>query len=244
MELEKPTGEDPKQEVARIIREAFAGVTLGDCRGLWAGQVLDDWCSPEAIADYRANHERDEEQQDWSRIPAADLERCDSSLCFFDAEGMRFHLPAFMLAKLDDENESEGEWNTVIFSLTMHILNESSTNDYNRKMFSLLDAKQRMAIRTFLLYCKGHPDYEFEVPDITRALDEYWLEGGVVPPQNPVNLVEEKAPPFNPDHDLANLKNRINQIRSDFENLMEKLRANPTPNAANPVNPKNPVNPV
>ena len=182
---EKPTDDASKQkEVARIIREAFAGVTLGNGVGLWWGQVLDDYCVPDSIADYRANHERDEERQDWSRIPIEDLERCDTSLCFFDAEGMRFHLPAFMLAKLDGLNSEDGGWDSVIYSLTLHILDESSTTDYSRNKFSLLDKKQWMAVRTFLLYCKDHPYYEdFDSPLITRALNEYWAEEMPTPPQ-------------------------------------------------------------
>ena len=73
--------------IERIIRAAFAGVTLGKGVGLWWGQVLDDYEMPESIADYRANHEQSEERLDWSRIPIADLNRCHSSLSFFDAEG-------------------------------------------------------------------------------------------------------------------------------------------------------------
>jgi hypothetical protein len=53
----------------------------------------------QAIDDYEdeatcGRHLQDDEKEDWSRIPIEGLNRCNSSLSFFDAEGMRFHLPA------------------------------------------------------------------------------------------------------------------------------------------------------
>jgi hypothetical protein len=81
-----------KQEVASHIREAFHGVTLGNGIGLLEGQGLDDY---EDEATRKAYRERDE-KHDWERIPVEALNRCQSSLSFFDAEGMRFHLPAFI----------------------------------------------------------------------------------------------------------------------------------------------------
>ena len=154
-----------KDEVARIIREAFAGVTLGDGVGLWWAQVLDDYEIPSSIADYRANHEQKEERLDWSRIPVEDLQRNHDSPSFFDAEGMRFHLPAFMLFEL------YGEPTLSVFYTMYHY-----ENDYGKTQFSLLDKKQRAAVRAFLLYCKDLPDNEFDRPQIERALNEYWVE--------------------------------------------------------------------
>src|SRR5436190_8367262 len=87
------------QEVCRAIEAAFAGVTLGGGVGLQEAQGLDDYADDETRAAYRADDEKD----DWHRIPAEALQRCNSSLSFFDAEGMRFHLPAYLLADLRDD---------------------------------------------------------------------------------------------------------------------------------------------
>src|SRR5688500_17196676 len=79
-----------------LIREAFAGVKLGNGIGLQEAQGIDDYADKETCARYRAG----DEKEDWTRIPAEELSRCNSSLSFFDAEGMRFHLPAFLVAEL------------------------------------------------------------------------------------------------------------------------------------------------
>jgi len=160
-----------RNDVERVIREAFAGVTLGKKGvGLWWGQVLDDYEVPESVADYRANREQTEERLDWNRIPVADLNRCYSSLSFFDADGMRFHLPAFLIAELRGEFDHD-----LLFTLYY-------INDYSKKQFSALNTQQRMAVRAFLLFAQsytledGTPWYEFDLPDIEKALAEYWVE--------------------------------------------------------------------
>ena len=147
------------QEVYRTIEAAFAGVSLGGGVGLQEAQGLDDYADAAACAAYRSNDEKD----DWHRIPAKALQHCNSSLSFFDAEGMRFHLPAYLLADLRDDYGFG-----MAFCLTQ-------TSDYDR-YFSLLSEAQRRAVRAFLLHILDEPDYHFDRPHIIRALDDYWAE--------------------------------------------------------------------
>jgi hypothetical protein len=151
------------QQVARTIEAAFAEVTLGGGVGLQEAQGLDDHADAATCATYRANDEKD----DWHRIPAEALQHCNSSLSFFDAEGMRFHLPAYLLADL------RGDYGFgMAFCLTQ-------TSDYDC-YFRLLSDAQRRAVRGFLLHILDDPDYQFDRPHILRALDDYWTE----PPSN------------------------------------------------------------
>jgi hypothetical protein len=148
------------QEVSRTIESAFAGVTVGNGIGLQEGQGLDDYEDAATCSRYRAN----DEKEDWHRIPAEALNRCHSSLCFFDAEGMRFHLPAFLLADL------RGDYRMGMASRL--------TQRWERfeMQFSLLSLDQRRAVRAYLLHIADDPDYQFDRPDILRALDDYWTE--------------------------------------------------------------------
>jgi hypothetical protein len=148
-----------RNRVAELIREAFAGVTLGDGVGLRQGQGLDDYDDPETVAKLRERDEKD----DWSRIPVAELNACHSSLSFFDAAGMRFHLPAFLIAELD------GSYG---FGIVFHLV---GLDDYSLGKFTLLSDEQRGAIREFLLHIKDDNEYAFERPQIVRALREYWV---------------------------------------------------------------------
>lgn len=153
---------DEEQRVAELIRDAFRGVTLGGGVGLWQGQGIDDYEDAETIAAYRERDEKD----DWSRIPVDELNRCHSSLSFFDAEGMRFHLPAYLTADLEGTFEQD-----VIFHL-------SYLTDDALSRFALLTPAQRAAVREYLFLRLADDRYKFERPQIETALTEYWWDGG------------------------------------------------------------------
>jgi hypothetical protein len=148
-----------RQEVASHIQEAFRGVALGNGVGLLEGQGLDDYADETTRKAYR---ERDE-KHDWKRIPVEALNRCQSSLSFFDAEGMRFHLPAFMYAELNGDLDVG-----CVFHLT-HL------DDYARNKLVSLSRGERRAVREFLLFLRDSPDYEFDRPQIERVLSDYWI---------------------------------------------------------------------
>ena len=141
------------------IQEAFADVKLGNGVGLQQAQGLDDYDDVATCARYREQDEKD----DWSRIQSEELNRCNSSLSFFDAEGMRFHLPAYLIADL------QGSYRFGMAICLAHL------NDYRISQFSLLSPVQRNAVRSFLLHIAEVADYEFDRPHIIRALDEYWV---------------------------------------------------------------------
>ncbi len=145
-------------EVREEILRAFSGVTLGGGVGLGEAQGLDGYEDEAA----RAARRRQDEKDDWRFIRPADLNRCNSSLSFFDAEGMRFHLPAFLLADLDGVYE---------FGMAFHLTHLDS---YGIRQFSLLSPEQRAAVRSYLQHISTEDEYAFERPAILRALVEYW----------------------------------------------------------------------
>ncbi|MEM9537555.1 MAG: DUF6714 family protein [Cyanobacteria bacterium P01_A01_bin.3] len=146
-------------ETLRIaIATAFQGVTLGDGIGLWEAQAIDDYETDLVRAEQRCG----DEKSDWQVLSRDCLRRCYSSLCFFDADGMRFHLPAFLLAEVD------GEFDQLVFHLT-------ELDDYKREKLMSLNEKQKSAVAIFLEWCLGRVRYEYEHQSITVALQEYWL---------------------------------------------------------------------
>ena len=148
------------EAVCQDIETAFSGVTLGSGVGLTEAGGLDDYADAATLAAYRAN----DEKEDWRLIPAEALQRCNSSLSFFDAEGMRFHLPAYLLAELRDEYGFG-----VTFCLT-HL------SEHCVSQFALFSSAQRAAVRAFLLHILDDPDEQFHRSDIVRALNEYWTD--------------------------------------------------------------------
>ena len=130
---------------------------LGDGVGLHQAQGIDDYESAEVCAVYRECDEKD----DWNRISVEDLNKCNSSLSFFDDEGMRFHLPAYLLADLN------GEYG---FCMAFVLTKTSQLEE----QFGLLNKKQREAVRYYLKFIENEPEYAFDRGHISNALSNYW----------------------------------------------------------------------
>jgi hypothetical protein len=162
-----PALSERAQLVAAEIRRAFRGVTLRDGVGLQQAQGLDDYAEPEELKRYRADDEKD----DWQKIPSQELRRCGSSLSFFDADGMRFHLPAFLIAEL---REDYG------IGLNYYL---TEPDEFSRSKFATLDGPQKQAVLAYLRHCLEDPSQRFDHPGIQRALG-YWNEPPVTSKKN------------------------------------------------------------
>ena len=146
------------EQVIRLIEDAFHEVRLGEGIGLWEAQAIDDYCTKAVQREQRARDEKEE----WRRLEADTLQRCHSSLSFFDADGMRFHLPAYMIATLRREPVDDPVFHLVGF------------DDYALSRFTTLNVSQKRAIAAFLEWCAEQEDYDFERPNIRRALKDTW----------------------------------------------------------------------
>lgn len=147
-------------ELCDRVREAFAGVKLGSGVGLFEGQAIDDY----ETEDIRRQKRDKDEKESWERIETKHLNACYSSLSFFDSLGMRFHLPAFIIAELKGEYGMGME-----FTLT-HL------DDHTRNKFGLLSPEQRLVVREYLKFLREDPDSEFHYAHIDPALNDYWTE--------------------------------------------------------------------
>ncbi len=98
-----------------------------------------------------------------SRTGLTDLDRYYSSLSFFDADGMRFHLPAYLVADLECRLQTAD----VLFHLVYMAHGAASR-------FDTLSPAQREAVRDFLLLRLSDPHRGFERPMIEAALRDYW----------------------------------------------------------------------
>lgn len=142
------------EELKVAVTQAFAGVTLGDGIGLLEAQGLDDYVDDKTLAAYREKDER----EDWSALGRDDLARYNSSLSFFDAKGMRFHIPAFLLAAMDDD----------AFDLVVTL---TYTAD---ERFALLTPSQRKVIRDYLMFIEQEHAHASDRERIQTALSGYW----------------------------------------------------------------------
>ena len=101
------------KEIIDQITLAFQGILLGRGVGLHEGQAIDDYATEKERAYKRSL----DEKENWAHIPAESLNAYYSSLTFFDAAGMRFHLPAFLTCDLRGEFDSDSiEYSVVNLS--------------------------------------------------------------------------------------------------------------------------------
>src|SRR5262245_35284692 len=89
---------DQLDPLIREIEAAFEGLALADGTGLLEASGIDDYMSKAELAELRSRDEHD----DWRRIDVEMLNRCYSAPTFMNARGFIFHLPAFLIAELND----------------------------------------------------------------------------------------------------------------------------------------------
>lgn len=154
-----------RKQVIQAIKMAFGNVILRNGVGLFEGQGIDGYESSEVCQKLRSKDERSQ----WQKIPSKHLNQCYSSLSFFDAEGMLFHLPAFMLLELE---EGSGYVN-IVFHLT-HSTKISEQKKIVNTQFSLLNSAQKKAVRFFLQHLLNDIGHEYDWPSIERSLNSFW----------------------------------------------------------------------
>jgi hypothetical protein len=141
-------------EVISEITAAFADMQLDDGIGLFQATGLDDYASDEELKRLRAR----DEKTDWRRISYADLERCYAAPSFFDAKGFLFHLPAFLIAELNDRHP---------YGFIDRLFR---TEEHPEGWRQLLTDKQRRAIISTLNLIREHPNYEHDRNKIDLAI--------------------------------------------------------------------------
>lgn len=131
----------PKIDAARdaviaSIVAAFVGVGRGDGVTLHEADVIDGYGSDEMRREAR---KLDPETR-WQDVPEADIEHYHWALSFFDAEGFRYYIPAYMTWTLRYAETSD----SISADYTIYAFTHTPPND--DRQFALLDNVQRRAI--------------------------------------------------------------------------------------------------
>lgn len=142
------------------IKLAFKGVQLGNGIGLLEADGLDDRKSQIELAELRTQ----DKKTDWEEISDDYLNKGWSSLTYFDAKGMRFYLPAFMISDIRKNYNHH---------LYISLCNEIG---HSYQQFSLFTNEQRMVVREYLNYVFTNEDYCQPNEMVANALLGYWNE--------------------------------------------------------------------
>ena len=138
------------------LTDAFAGSELDGGLGLWEAKGLDDYASPEELKELRSK----DEKRDWRRIPIEHLNRCYAAPWFMDARGFVFHMPAFLIAELNDQHGYG-------FIDRLYCSPESP-----RGWSDLLKTEQKNALIAALQLIVANPDYHRESKAIKTKIDQ------------------------------------------------------------------------
>lgn len=179
------------------IEAAFAGIDGGGKRSLDAlHRMLDGPMDQDS--DAAAASDQDGARH-WSDYSADELEACAAVLPLLSVGDWRFHLPAFLLAALDQL--SQPVWETglpgaVLFNLTY----AADDRVWSRKLldrFQSLDAAQTAAVRAFLEFVADNPNQEpLRGLDADKALRRYWHLQERAQPESPLPSGEAWAKPL------------------------------------------------
>ncbi len=141
-------------EVVSEISIAFANTKLDDGIGLFQANGLDDYASASELKQLR----NCDEKNDWRKISHSDLERCNAAPSFFDAKGFIFHLPAFLIAELNDRHP---------YGFIDRLFR---TEEHPEGWRMILTEDQRRAIISTLKLIRQYPNYEHDRNEIDWAI--------------------------------------------------------------------------
>lgn len=150
------------ENAVRAIEEAFGGVRLGDGISLVEADIIDAYGSDSERAEARSRDEKD----DWTRIPDDLIEKCPDVLCFMDAAGLRFHLPAYMRFALRRYEDSDSRSTD---SAVFRLCDPSSIE----QLRGFISPAQIEAILQFLLVCRNVDQMGFSDSDIDLAIRQW-----------------------------------------------------------------------
>ena len=151
------------QVLLALIREAFTDVYLEDGVSLHQTVVIDNYGSNAEMVQARLK----DEKMDWQKlISKPELLNINGigGLSFYDAKGLRFHLPAYLSSVVinPDLNISE----SLIFTLT-------HKSEYNDKRLSLLNPQMKHCISVILSYFCTLPNFVYCHTSIDKAMPFY-----------------------------------------------------------------------
>ncbi len=154
------------EKLIHTIQQVFSGVELGDGVSWREADVIDDYGSAEA-----RKRARDlDEKKDWEKIPMELIGnmRYQSVLSFLDPQGLKFHLPPCMIYVINHYKTSNS---AIVESLIFTLAQDRAIGGLK----NVLTNEQINCTITFLNWCKGLKEFEWDKEKIEYALEKFRL---------------------------------------------------------------------
>jgi hypothetical protein len=166
-----------RDQVEALIREAFAGVRLGNGVSLRQAEAIDHYSARWPLAEFD-RLPQSEVTDDWSLVPEEELRRDNAA--HLDPEGLRYYLPALMLWLLDHYNDEQLLFDspaalTVIGTISAVAPWEEFREHQYRIYDTFFSEQQRRAIAA---YVQALPELvaldSEDAALVERSLRDYW----------------------------------------------------------------------
>ncbi|MDR3620904.1 MAG: hypothetical protein P4L85_16245 [Paludisphaera borealis] len=157
-------------ELVQQIHRAFADVRRGG--GYTLHQAHLEGCY-DTEAKWLATGEKDPETH-WSEVPGWKIETGFSTLSFFDVEGWRFYLPAFLCWSLENWRTSDSTTpDSVIWTLDLtHTIGWNETHADYMERYESLNREQCGTVLDFLSFFDRYSG----LPEARSAIESYWRQ--------------------------------------------------------------------
>lgn len=154
-----------RKSLIRDVERAFADVSRGGGITIHEARLLDDVYHPTA-EQLEAARSQDSEES-WKEVPPNVVNKLSDTMPFFDAEGRRYYLPAFITFVLDppdafDESAAAGG---VVYTLL--------SVDVHREEFDRYTTDQKNVLARFLQHMLEDDDWALD-ETMQAAFSDYW----------------------------------------------------------------------
>ncbi len=126
------------------LRASFQGVTLNGGVSLNGTEFIASWFTK----DEYDRLSRSDEQDDWTRIDDATLSRFPRPFSFFDANGFRFHAPAYMIYSIRHHRWCD----SLLVDCTISAMDPDHHAFGRRPFVEVFSPAQIQAIMKFLMF--------------------------------------------------------------------------------------------
>lgn len=156
------------EQLLAEIEQAFGGVELGGGLSMHQAGAMDLLLEPEEVLQARV---LDPEAR-WQDIPDDRLDEFHFALTYMDPEGLRFHLPRFMVFALENPGLDSPAVDAAVYAC-----------DFGEEMkqevlaqFNAMSRKQMRTIAQFLAHIAEGKDEDYDVMIAAMALESFWYQ--------------------------------------------------------------------
>jgi len=156
------------EQLAAEIEDVFGDVRLGNGLSLSQARALDQMEPPEAVKLARGT----DTEERWQDIADDKIEEFHYALTYLDPEGLRYHLPRFMLFSLQHPGLDSPAVDAAVYACDFG----DDLQDEVMAQFNSMSRRQMRAIAHFLVFVAESRDEDYDTLVAAMAVESFWYQ--------------------------------------------------------------------